>query len=130
MLVPIPLALVDEFIDAVELEPLGLGANRIRRGQLIDRDFGRDVLGARIGEIVTASLVTSMVQSEKFGTSIGETLRVFALSLRIERTQKAEEAAEKMAVKMLFPMVCFIFPVVLIVAVGPAAITMVEIFSN
>ena len=77
-----------------------------------------------------ASLVTAMVQSEKFGTSIGETLRVFALSLRTERSQKAEESAEKMAVKMLFPMVCFIFPVVLIVAVGPAAITMVEIFSN
>jgi tight adherence protein C len=76
-----------------------------------------------------ASLVTSMVQSEKFGTSVGETLRAFALSLRTERSQKAEESAEKMAVKMLFPMVCFIFPVVLIVAVGPAAITMVEIFS-
>lgn len=77
-----------------------------------------------------ASLVTAIVQSEKFGTSIGETLRVFALSLRTERSQKAEESAEKMAVKMLFPMVCFIFPVVLIVAIGPAGITMVEIFSE
>lgn len=77
-----------------------------------------------------ASLVTALVQSEKFGTSIGETLRVFAMSLRKERSSKAEESAEKMAVKMLFPMVCFIFPVVIIIAVGPAGLTMVKIFSE
>lgn len=76
------------------------------------------------------SLVAVLVQSDRFGTSISEALRVFAQTMREMRSQRAEEHAEKMAVKMLFPMVLFIFPVVLIVAAGPAVLTLVELFSK
>lgn len=76
------------------------------------------------------SLVAVLVQSQRFGTSIGEALRVFAQTMREIRSQRAEEQAEKMAVKMLFPMVLFIFPVVLIVSTGPAIMTLVDIFSR
>jgi tight adherence protein C len=76
------------------------------------------------------SLVAVLVQSDRFGTSISEALRVFAQTMREVRSQRAEEYAEKMAVKMLFPMVLFIFPVVLIVAAGPAVLTLVDIFSK
>ena len=77
-----------------------------------------------------SSLVAVLVQSERFGTSIADALVTFAASLREIRSQRAEEAAEKMAVTMLFPMIIFIFPVELIVAVGPAALKIVEIFST
>ena len=72
------------------------------------------------------SLVAILVQSERFGTSIAEALRTFAKSMREERSQRAEEAAERMAVKLLFPMIVFIFPVVIIVAAGPAGIILVR----
>ena len=81
----------------------------------------------RTGVEEVASLAAVLVQSERFGTSIADALQVFAKTLRDLRSQRAEESAEKMPVKMLFPMVVFIFPVVLIVAIGPACITLYEI---
>ncbi len=76
-----------------------------------------------------SSLVAVLVQSERFGTSVAEALKVFTTAMRENRSQAAEENAEQMAVKMLFPMVVFIFPVVLIVAVGPAAIKLVALLG-
>jgi tight adherence protein C len=87
-------------------------------------------MAIRTGAKELESLVAVLVQSQRFGTSISEALRVFAQTMREMRSQRAEEQAEKMAVKMLFPMVLFIFPVVLIVAAGPAVLTLVEIFSK
>ncbi len=87
-------------------------------------------MAQRTGVNDLLSLVAVLVQSERFGTTISEALRVFAASMREIRSQRAEEHAEQMAVKMLFPMIILIFPVVLIVAVGPAAIALVRIFSN
>ena len=87
-------------------------------------------LAQRTGSEDISSLVGVLVQSEKFGTSISEALRVFTTSMREIRSQRAEESAEKMSVKMLFPMIVFIFPVVLIVAVGPAGITLTEVLGN
>jgi tight adherence protein C len=77
----------------------------------------------RTGVDDIASLVATLVQSERFGTSIADALRVFAESLREQRSQRAQEAAEKMAVKLLFPLVICIFPAMLIVVAGPAFIT-------
>jgi len=77
----------------------------------------------RTGVDDIASLVATLVQSERFGTSIADALRVFAESLREQRSQRAQEAAEKMAVKLLFPLVLCIFPAMLIVVAGPAFIT-------
>lgn len=98
-----------------------LGANRtVALRHMVDRT-GADDLG---------SLVAVLVQSEKFGTSISDALKVFAASMREARSQRAEEAAEKMAVKLLFPLVLFIFPPVLMVLVGPAAIHLLQFFAN
>ena len=62
------------------------------------------------------------MQADRFGTSIASALRVHAESLRISRQQAAEEQAAKASVKLTFPLVFFIFPAVLIVLAGPAAI--------
>jgi tight adherence protein C len=77
-----------------------------------------------------ASLVATLVQSERFGTSVSQALRTYADALRAERSQRAEEQAEKLAVKLLFPMVLFIFPVIFIVILGPAVIKIYGMFAS
>jgi tight adherence protein C len=72
------------------------------------------------------NLVSVLVQSEQFGTSIAKTLRVHSDTLRTQRRQKVEEAAAKTTVKLVFPLVLFIFPSLFLVALGPAAIIMLE----
>jgi tight adherence protein C len=79
-------------------------------------------LGERTGSEQLESLATLLVQADRFGTSIASALRVHAESLRISRQQAAEEQAAKASVKLTFPLVFFIFPAVLIVLAGPAAI--------
>lgn len=69
-------------------------------------------------------LVAMLVQADKFGTSLGESLRIQADIMRTKRMQRAEEAAAKVPAKMLLPLVLFIFPVLMIVLIGPAAIQM------
>jgi tight adherence protein C len=95
-----------------------------------DRGSAIRHMAQRTGVSELLSLVAVLVQSERFGTTISEALRVFAASMRETRSQRAEEHAEQMAVKMLFPMIILIFPVVLIVAVGPAVIALMKLFSN
>jgi tight adherence protein C len=68
------------------------------------------------------SLVTLLTQTEKFGTSVANSLRVYSDSFRVKRAQKAEEIAAKLPVKMLFPLVFFIFPCMFIVILGPGVI--------
>jgi tight adherence protein C len=87
-------------------------------------------MAERTGAQELASLVALLVQSDRFGTSISEALRTFATSMREARSQRAEEAAEKTAVKLLFPLVFCIFPVMLIVTVGPASITLWKLINN
>ena len=67
-----------------------------------------------------------LIQADKFGSSIAQALRVQSESLRTRRRQLAEEKAAKTAVKLIFPLVLFIFPGIFVVLVGPAAITMVR----
>lgn len=71
-----------------------------------------------------SSLVTLLIQTDKFGTSIAQALRVYSDSMRTTRQQRAEEAAAKLPVKMLFPMVLFLFPSLFVVILGPGAIRM------
>lgn len=87
-------------------------------------------MAERTGADELSSLVAVLVQSQRFGTSVSDALRVFATSMRELRSQRAEEMAEKMSVKMLFPMIVLIFPVVIIVAVGPAALTLIEVLGQ
>ena len=72
------------------------------------------------------NLVAMLVQTDRFGTSIGQALRVHADSMRTTRRLKAEEQAAKLPVKLLFPLVCFIFPSMFIVTIGPAGIRIVR----
>lgn len=79
-------------------------------------------LGIRTGVDELRALATMLLQSDKLGTSIASTLRVQADALRTKRYQMAEEAAHKMSVKLVFPLVLFIFPELLVIILGPAII--------
>lgn len=83
-------------------------------------------LGNRTGVDDVRSLAAILIQAEKFGSSIAQALRVQSDSMRTRRRQLAEEKAAKTAVKLIFPLVIFIFPGIFVVLVGPAAITMVR----
>ena len=74
------------------------------------------------------SLVTMLVQTDKFGTSVAQSLRVHADTLRTKRRQRAEEAAAKTGAKMVFPLVLCIFPAIWVVTVGSAVIKFIQIF--
>ena len=88
----------------------------IGRGQAL-RNMGERT---EIDEI--ASLAAMLSQSERFGTSIGESLRVYSDDLRQRRHTRAEEASAKVSTKMLFPLVLCIFPAIILVILGPALI--------
>ena len=83
-------------------------------------------LGQRNGVDDLSTLASVMIQVDRFGTSVGKALRVQSDAMRTRRRQIAEEKASKTAVKLIFPLVLFIFPGIFVVLVGPAAITMIN----
>jgi tight adherence protein C len=83
-------------------------------------------LGSRTGVDDLKALAAILIQADKFGSSVAQALRVQSDSMRVRRRQLAEEKAAKTAVKLIFPLVIFIFPAIFIVLVGPAAITMIN----
>ncbi|MDA7977298.1 MAG: type II secretion system F family protein [Pirellulales bacterium] len=83
-------------------------------------------LGARTGVDDLRSLAAILIQADKFGSSVAQALRVQSDSMRTRRRQIAEEKAAKTAVKLIFPLVMFIFPGIFVVLVGPAAITIIR----
>ena len=76
------------------------------------------------------SLVALLVQTDRFGTSIAQALRIHAETSRVKRRQNAEERAGKIGVKLVFPLVLFLFPALYIVILGPAVISFVRVFSQ
>jgi tight adherence protein C len=86
-------------------------------------------LALRTGVEDVDTLVAMLIQSERFGTSMGSSLRVHAENLRTKRRLRAEEAAAKIALKLLFPLVFCIFPLLLLVLLGPATITLYRAFG-
>ena len=98
-----------------------LGARRADAMRNMARRTGCDDISA---------LVATLVQSERFGTSVSQALRTYADAMRAERSSRAEEAAEKLAIKLLFPMVMFIFPCMFIVILGPAGVRIREMFMG
>ncbi|UWZ83076.1 type II secretion system F family protein [Occallatibacter riparius] len=76
------------------------------------------------------NLVSTMVQAEQFGTSIAKTLRTHSDTMRTQRIQQVEEQAAKTTIKLIFPLVLFIFPCMFIVTIGPAIIVIQEQFKN
>jgi tight adherence protein C len=79
-------------------------------------------LGARTDVEEVRSFATLLIQTDRFGTSVAQALRVHSDSMRTQRYQRAEELAGKIPVKMMFPLILFIFPAIFVVVVGPAAI--------
>ena len=84
----------------------------------------------RVGLDDVDSLVAMLIQSERFGTSIGDALRVYSENLRNKRRLLAEEAAAKIGLKLLFPLIFCIFPTLLMVLLGPAGIQLSNLFST
>jgi len=83
-------------------------------------------LDQRTGVKDLKSFAAMLIQTDRFGTSISRALRVFADSLRTKRRQRAEEAAAKTTIKLVFPLVFFIFPAILVVLLGPGMIKVME----
>jgi tight adherence protein C len=83
-------------------------------------------LGLRTGVEAIGTFTTMLMQAEKFGTSIGDSLRIFSDDLRHKRQARAEEKAAKIPTKMLFPLVVCIFPSICMVILGPAVIQIIR----
>ena len=107
----------------LNLANLQLQMGRQRREVLHD-------LGIRTGVDDMKALVAILIQADRFGSSIAQALRVQSDSMRIKRSQMAEEKAAQTAVKMIFPLVLFIFPGIFVVLVGPEAILMIRNLLN
>lgn len=91
------------------------------RGGMQRRDALKN-LALRTDLVEINRLTTLLIQTDRFGTSVASALKVFSDTLRTQRYQRAEELAGKIPVKLLFPMILFIFPALFVVILGPAAI--------
>ena len=109
-----------ELADELRLINLELRAGKPRSEALRN-------LADRTGVDDLSALVTMLIQTDKFGTSVAQSLRVYSETLRTKRRQRAEEAAAKTGVKMVFPLVFCIFPAIWVVTIGPAAIRFVTV---
>ena len=107
--------------EELRLYGLEVGAGRSRADSLRN-------LGSRAGVDDLKALAAVLIQADRFGASIAQSLRVFSDGLRTKRRQRAEEKAAKMTVKMIPPMVLFIFPAIFVVVAGPAVVTIVNDF--
>jgi tight adherence protein C len=87
-------------------------------------------MAERVDNDFVRQFVTMLIQTERFGTPIAQALGVFADTLRTRRTQAAEEVAAKTGVKLLFPLVFFIFPSIFVVTMGPAIIGLKKVFED
>lgn len=87
-------------------------------------------LSKRVASSELKSFMGLLIQSDKLGTSIGQSLKVYADAMRTKRKQKAEEQAAKASIKMTIPLVLFILPATFIVILAPAAMSMIKIFSG
>ena len=85
-------------------------------------------LSTRTGVDDIQALVATLIQTDRFGTSVSQSLRVHSGDLRMKRRQRAEEMAAKTTIKMLFPLVFFVFPAIFVVIMGPAVIRMYHMF--
>jgi tight adherence protein C len=87
-------------------------------------------MAERTGVDAVRALSSMVVQADQFGTSIARTLRIHSETMRTKRRQAAEEAAAKTTVKLVFPLVFFIFPSIFVVTIGPSAILIAEAFKK
>jgi len=107
-------------------QELQMTAASIRLGQ--SRETALHDLGERTGVPDLKSFVAVLIQADRFGTSLAQALRVHADDMRTRRRQRAEELAAKTTVKLIFPLVLFIFPAIFVVIAGPAIIRIYDFF--
>lgn len=106
---------------------LGQVTAQMRAG--VDRETALRGLATRTGLDDVRGLVSLLAQTLRFGTGISEALRVYSEDFRDKRMQRAEEAAAKIGTKLIFPLVVCLFPAFFVVAIGPAALRMMEAFG-
>jgi tight adherence protein C len=87
-------------------------------------------LGERTGLKDIQGLVAMLIQTDRFGTSIAQALRVHSDDLRVKRRQRAEEQAAKTTIKLVIPLAIFVFPAMFVVILGPAVLSIMESFSS
>ncbi|MEZ6092035.1 MAG: type II secretion system F family protein [Pirellulaceae bacterium] len=104
-------------------EEFGVANAQLQLGR--PRNEVLQALGKRSGVDDLSALASILIQADKFGSSVAQALRVQSDSMRVKRRQIAEEKAAKSAVKLIFPLVIFIFPGIFVVLVGPAAISFI-----
>jgi tight adherence protein C len=113
-----------EHVSEIMSDELVLANLEIRAGT--PRDEALRNLGERTGLGDLKSLTAMLVQTDRFGTSIATALRVHSDTMRTKRRQRAEEAAAKTTIKLVFPLVLFIFPAMFVVILGPAVLHILE----
>lgn len=84
-------------------------------------------LAERTGVEDIRSFVALLIQADRYGSSIAKAVRIFADSLRTKRRQRAEQISQKAALKLLVPLTCFLFPVIILVVLGPALLNLYDI---
>ena len=94
------------------------------------RDEALKNFAERTGLVDIRSLVSMLVQTDRFGTSVATALRVHSETMRTKRRQRAEEAAAKTTIKLVFPLVLFVFPAMFVVVLGPSALAIFRTFSK
>lgn len=109
-------------------EELEIVSQEVKAGK--DKSTVLRGFGERAGVPDISSFVTVMIQSQQFGTSIAEALRVYAGEMRDKRVMRAEEAANKLPVKMTLGTMMFTVPPLLIILVGPSVYDMIQMFAN
>lgn len=92
----------------------------------LEREVALRNLAERTGVEDVASLTSMLIQADRFGTSLAQSLKVQSETLRTTRRQRLEELAAKTPVKLVFPLLLFIFPALMVVIIGPAAIRIME----
>jgi tight adherence protein C len=112
-------ALANEFARVLQEMQIGLGRSQALRA-----------LGERSTLPELRSFTSAMVQADAFGIPVGQVLRVQSNEMRVKRRQRAEEAAQKIPVKIMVPLVLFILPALFVAVLGPAIISMMGIFGG
>jgi tight adherence protein C len=87
-------------------------------------------LAERTGVDDIRAFVALLIQADRFGSSIAKAVRVFADSLRTKRRQRAEQAAAKASLKLLFPLTCFLFPVIILIILAPSLFALSDLLFN
>ena len=109
-------------------QELRMITTEIRAGKPRVEAFKNFAARTKVDDVQT--LVAMLVQTDKFGTSVAQALRTHAESSRIKRRQNAEERAAKVGVKLVFPLVLFLFPALYVVILGPAVIAFIRVFMT